>query len=368
MSGPDLIISVLGLVPPVLQAAIAAKDRLAKPTAARMHARDIAELNNDAGQEFLAAIYSNLQVYREVVEPNVEERDRVFASNIHKAIYKVIKQSQETAQELDHASKDKQVKPADLRALEDKLRECAQWLNGFQLSLMNRLLLRQFPRLGRDGDIAFVQPPTEQTEISEITLRSDIEPIRIPYDSDLELDWPVSNGDTKLLEELFESRGETPACRERRPEVVITCLDYSADPTVVGEDGLGTIHNAIGTADVEHDSPEALEILTLLIDHGVEASAPDSTEQRFRPLHRAAMTKNVSATRFLLDKDPEMVNLVDAEGKTALYQACATPNQKMALVKELMEKGADFADKPRPLMPDYHGQSIGRYLDAKGLN
>lgn len=362
----------------MLQAAIAAKHHLAKPTAARLHARDIAELNNDAGQEFLSAIYSNLQVYREVVEPNVEEKDRVFATNIQKVIYRVVKQSQETARELDHASKDKQSKPADLRALEDKLGECAQWLNGFQLALMNRLLLRQFPRLGRDGDIAFVQSPTGQAEISEIKLRSDIGPIQMHYDSDPELDWPVSNGETKLLEELFEPRGENPgpthrpslalllACRERRLDVVVTCLDYSADPTVVDGYGLGTIHNAIGTAD-GHDSPETLKILALLIDHGVEASARDSTKERFRPLHRAAMTKNVSATRFLLDKDPEMVNLVDAEGRTALYQACATPNQKMALVKELIERHADFAGKPRPLMPDCRGQSIGRYLDEKGL-
>lgn len=157
------------------------------------------------------------------------------------------------------------------------------------------------------------------------------------------------------------------ACRERRLDVVVTCLDYSADPTVVDGDGLGTIHNAIGTADIEHDSPETLDILAVLIDHGVEASARDATKERFRPLHRAAMTKNVSATRFLLDKDPEMVNLVDAEGRTALYQACATPNQKMALIRELMGRHADFAGKPRPLMPDCHGQSIGRYLDEKGL-
>lgn len=149
--------------------------------------------------------------------------------------------------------------------------------------------------------------------------------------------------------------------------MVKLCLDYSADPTVTGDDGLGAIHNAIGTADVMHDPPETKEILSLLIDKGVDASARDSTKEQLRPLQRAAMTKNVSATKFLLEKNPDMVNLVDAEGRTALYHACATPNQKLALIKELVDQKADFAGKPRPSMPDSDGQMIVRYLDEKGL-
>lgn len=105
----------------------------------------------------------------------------------------------------------------------------------------------------------------------------------------------------------------------------------------------------------------------MLIDQGVDASAPDFTKEQLRPLHRAVMTKNVSATKFLLKKGPDMVNLVDAEGKTALYHACATPNQKMALIEELVGKHADFAGKPRPPMPDCDGQAIARYLDTRDL-
>lgn len=158
------------------------------------------------------------------------------------------------------------------------------------------------------------------------------------------------------------------ACRERHLKVVQLCLDYSADPTITGDDGLGAIHNAIGTADnVIHEPPETIEILILLIDQGVEASAPDCTKERLRPLHRAVMTKNVSATRFLLKKNPDMVNLLDKNGKTALYHACATPNQKLALIEELVDKNANFADKPRPSMPDCDGQMITRYLDERHL-
>ena len=116
-----------------------------------------------------------------------------------------------------------------------------------------------------------------------------------------------------------------------------------------------------------HEPQETIDILALLIREGVEPSARDSTKEQLRPLHRAAMTKNASAAKFLLEKDPGMVNLVDAGGMTALYHACATPNQKMALIEELVDKDADFAGKSRPPMPDCDGQSIARYLDKKNL-
>lgn len=157
------------------------------------------------------------------------------------------------------------------------------------------------------------------------------------------------------------------ACRERLPSIVELCLVRFADPTVTGDDGLGAIHNAIGTADVMQESSETREILAMLIDKGVDPSACDCTEEQLRPLHRAAMTKNVDATKFLLRKCPDKVNLVDAQGRTALYHACATPNQKMLLIKELVHRNANFASKPRPPMPDRDGREIAGYLDGKGL-
>ena len=134
------------------------------------------------------------------------------------------------------------------------------------------------------------------------------------------------------------------------------------------ENGLSAIHNAIGTADQQvHDLPEVVEILALLMDHGVDISIPDGTEQEFRPLHRTAKTKNVSATKRLLAENPDIVNLTDAKGNTALYHACAQPNQKIPLIQELLDKGANFAGKARPPMPDRNGQSIGQLLDERNL-
>ncbi|KAL8968571.1 MAG: hypothetical protein Q9183_002403 [Haloplaca sp. 2 TL-2023] len=157
------------------------------------------------------------------------------------------------------------------------------------------------------------------------------------------------------------------ACRGRLPKVVRLCLELGADPTVTGDDGLGAIHNVIGTADVFLPEPsEVVDILNMLTEAGIEPSVPDSTKAQLRPLHRAVMWRMGKATKFLLEKNPEMVNLVDAEGKTALYHACATPNQKVALVQDLVRVKAGFADKPRPPMPDCNGQSIARYLDGKG--
>ena len=115
------------------------------------------------------------------------------------------------------------------------------------------------------------------------------------------------------------------------------------------------------------ESSETIDILAMLIDKGVDPSACDCTRERLRPLHRAAMFKNIGAMRFLLERYPDKVNLVDAEGKTALYHACATPDQKKPLIEELVHKGANFARKPRPPMPDREGRKLARYLDEKNL-
>ena len=105
----------------------------------------------------------------------------------------------------------------------------------------------------------------------------------------------------------------------------------------------------------------------MLIENGVEASACDYTEDRLRPLHRAAIRKNVSATRFLLEKNPDMVNMVDAKGRTALYHACEQPSQKKPLIRELVDRKADFGGRARPRMTGCDGQSIIRFLNSKGL-
>ena len=264
-----------------------------------------------------------------------------------------------------------------------------------------------------------LQPPTEQSDISGITSRSDIQPVQVSYKSDPELDGLIKMKDAALFEGLFDREDDVTkvgrdasrsfavcvilkyisliqapstlvsslinssadksqptsrqslalllACREGLPEIVKLCLDKFADPTVTGDDGLGAIHNAIGTADVVRESAETMDILAMLIGKGVDPSACDCTRERLRPLHRAAMTRKVGATRFLLERYPDKVNLVDAEGRTALYHACSTPNQKQSLIEELVHRGANFAGKPRPSMPDREGRKIASYLDEKDL-
>ncbi|KAG7005693.1 hypothetical protein G7Y79_00018g045000 [Physcia stellaris] len=379
MSGAELLLSVLGVVIPVLQAAITAKDRSAKLEQPRVHARTVAELHGDIGREQFLAIYLNLEKYRAVVEPYVDENDRIFASTVQKRIYRTVEKIQETAQELYKASENNQRKPEDLTAMEYRLETYARRLNNDQQHLMHRLSLQMFQRLGPQGGVVFLQPPTEQSEISGITSRSDIQPVQVSYDSDPELKGLIMRRDAALFDGLFDREDDVTeptsrqslalllACRKRLPEIVKICLDKFADPTVTGDDGLGAIHNAIGTADVVQESSETIEILAMLIDKGVDPSACDCTRERLRPLHRAAMTKNVGAMRFLLEKYPDKVNLVDAEGKTALYHACATPDQKKPLIEEMVHRGANFAGESRPPMPDREGKKLARYLDEKNL-
>lgn len=106
-----------------MQATIKAKSRMAKPKNARVHANSIAELND----ELFAAIYSNLQLYDEVVVQSVDEKDQIFASNVQKSIYKVIERSQKVMKELR-----KDIKPEKRRALESELGEYAKNLENFQ--------------------------------------------------------------------------------------------------------------------------------------------------------------------------------------------------------------------------------------------
>ena len=154
MSGAELLLSVLGrrsillshvcqrlttpigVVIPVLQAAITAKDRSARLERPRVHARTVAELHNDVGQEQFLAIYLNLKKYREVVTQYADENDRLFASTVQKRIYRTVEKIQETAQELYHASKNSQCKPEDLTAMEYKLETYARRLNNYHLHLI----------------------------------------------------------------------------------------------------------------------------------------------------------------------------------------------------------------------------------------
>lgn len=119
-----------------MQAIISAKDRSAELKEVRIVAKEITDLHNDIGQQLFSAINSNLQLFKEVVEPKVDENDRVFAANIQRSIYKTVKKSQETAQELDRARNDQSSNREVLRALEDKLDRYGIYLNNFQLSML----------------------------------------------------------------------------------------------------------------------------------------------------------------------------------------------------------------------------------------
>ena len=126
-----------GLALPTIQAVISAKSHSTDRKTSRLDAVTIAELQNDLGEEWFDAIHSNLRLYEEVVEPNVDEKDRVFASVIRARICHIIEDMQATAQELARASKNPQSKEKDLIANKDKLEELGKYLNRF-LFVMSR--------------------------------------------------------------------------------------------------------------------------------------------------------------------------------------------------------------------------------------
>ena len=110
---------------------IQTKDSSAKFIDLRAHAKNIAELHNEIGQAQYSAIYSVLQRYRDIVEPNVGEKDRLVISNLQKSIFENIRKSQDIVQRLGRASKAESSKSGDL----SQLGECAKFLNNDLLLL-----------------------------------------------------------------------------------------------------------------------------------------------------------------------------------------------------------------------------------------
>ena len=53
--------------------------------------------------------------------------------------------------------------------------------------------------------MAFYQPSTYQSETASTSLRGNIRPIKVSYDGDPQLEWPISKGDTALLKQIFDS-------------------------------------------------------------------------------------------------------------------------------------------------------------------
>ena len=95
---------------------------------------DIADLHNEVGQELLSAIYEELQDYQDIVEPNVSQNDRLFASTIRREMYKIMKRIEDTARDLDQARRDPR-NIDHLRALSNRFDRYGVLLNNLQHSL-----------------------------------------------------------------------------------------------------------------------------------------------------------------------------------------------------------------------------------------
>ena len=122
---------------PALQAVVQAKDSSARSTDLRVYAKNIADLHNEVGRAQYLAIYSVLKRFRDIVEPNVGEDDRLVISNLRMSINTNISTSQDIVQRLGSARKSR-----DLSALESELGECAKYLNNDLLLLQLSVTLR----------------------------------------------------------------------------------------------------------------------------------------------------------------------------------------------------------------------------------
>ena len=82
-----------------------------------------------------------------------------------------------------------------------------------------------FQRLGPQGGVVFLQPPTEQSEISGITSRSDIQPVQVSYDSDPELKGLIMRRDAALFDGLFDREDDvTEVSRDSSRSLAISVI------------------------------------------------------------------------------------------------------------------------------------------------
>ncbi|KAL8703405.1 MAG: hypothetical protein Q9201_003408 [Fulgogasparrea decipioides] len=157
------------------------------------------------------------------------------------------------------------------------------------------------------------------------------------------------------------------ACRYRRRSIVKDLLSKRADTTVTDKEGLGVLHNAIGTSDSVDEAKEkqVVEILELLVEHHAPVEARDKSKQKQTPLHYCARSGNYHAAKYILGVDLAVINIKDAKEKTALYHACEHGSPNVKLVRLLLKYKATFATKGRPTLTKARHQHIEAILNEE---
>ena len=156
----------------------------------------------------------------------MNQNDRFFASNVRRAIYKIMNRCQDTARDIDRAKSDRHSDLDHLRALEKKFDRYGVLLNNLLLSMKlsvgmfstrspqweltynSRLLLQMSQRLNEDGRIPLYQQSRRQSGAAPATTADSIGPLQLSYESDLQLDWPISKGDTTALGRIFDRESD----------------------------------------------------------------------------------------------------------------------------------------------------------------
>ena len=155
------------------------------------------------------------------------------------------------------------------------------------------------------------------------------------------------------------------ACRYRKKDIVRSLLSSDAAIDLTDDNGLGVLHCTIGKAEILNESLEGeiVDILRLLVEYKARVSTGDESELKQQPLHYCAMTGKCLAAEYILSVDPDVINLADGNGKTALYHACEHLSPKEKLVKLLLKKNATFGEKNRPNLHNVRHQRICKMLD-----
>ena len=156
------------------------------------------------------------------------------------------------------------------------------------------------------------------------------------------------------------------ACQYRKVFLVRYCVEQGADPNISDDRGLRPVHRVIGETEDFTEVPEVVEILKILVDHQAMVQAADETKKRRRAVHLCAATSNHKAVRYLLERNPQDVNVGDAEGRHPLDYACDRPSPNKDMVAFLLIRGATFGTKTPPPLRGVVGEVIRKLLNKEG--
>ena len=91
--------------------------------------------------------------------------------------------------------------------------------------------------------------------------------------------------------------------------------------------------------------PAAVDLVSLLLEHGADLQRDDGQEEWFTPLHNAVEHGAAEVVQVMLDRQPAVANITTGDGRTPLHvlATCEDADGRMATLSTLLRAKADLS-------------------------